>query len=381
MPLRATSLGFAGFTSRRGAYQILGLIPGTYAVQFSQCQGHLRYGSQWYRNKATLAAATRVRVTGGGTIRGVGAVLAVGGTITGQVRAAGTKAPLRGVCVAAIDQAAEAFGTAETNLAGHYTIPALPTGNYQLLFEPCGNQDLVSIIRPGVVHVTAPHATRINTALHVGGAVSGTVLGGSPTAKPQEGVCVDILPTNPNGIGVGAITEPNGTYAATGLAPGTYQVLFGDPTCGLNTAFAPRWYNDKLSQSTADTISVTVGATTSGIDATLPPGGLGAISGTVVTGPSKTPVSGECVTALNVTTTLGPLFSGGPPEVVPTQADGSYTLGFMLPGTYKVRFDTGCGASNFRTQWWDNATTETAATTVTVSPDATTKDIDAALQH
>lgn len=125
---------------------------------------------------------------------------------------------------------------------------------------------------------------------------------------------------------------------------------------------------------------MTAGQTTSSIGATLLPGGLGAISGTV-TGPSSVPVGGECVTALNVSATLGPLFSGGSPEVVATQADGSYTLGFLLPGTYKVRFDTGCGGSKFRTQWCDNAATASAATTVTVSANATTTGINAVLQH
>ncbi len=380
LPIPANASVQAFVTSRDGAYRATSLAPGTYAVEFGPCLGHPQYGNQWYRGKTTLAAATRVRVTSGGAVKGIGAVMTVGGSITGQIRAAGTNEPLRGACAVAIDNAAETGFEAETNATGHYTIEGLATGNYQLLFAPCDGQNLVTITRPGTVHVTAPRVTtHINAALPAGGTVSGTVLGGSPTATPQEGVCVDIVPTNPNGTYGEAVTAADGTYTATGLPTGSYQVLLGDPTCGLNTAFTPNWYNGKPSQSTADTITVTQGSTTSGIDASLLPGGLGAISGTV-TGPSSAPVAGECVTAFNISAALSPLFNGGLPEIAVTQADGSYSLGYLLPGTYKVEFSTGCGASKFGTQWWDDASTESAATTITVSGNATTTGINAGLQ-
>jgi hypothetical protein len=380
LPLTAATFVVAYPTNRHGAYRATGLAPGTYAVQFSPCGGHPRYGTQWYHGKATLAAATKVRVTGGGAVKGIGAVMTVGGSITGQVRAASSNTPVRGACVLAIDQAAEAGGTAVTNFTGHYTISGLATGNYQLLAGPCNGQNLATITRPGTVHVTAPHTTtHIDAALPDGGTVSGTVLGGSPTAKPQEGICVDIVPTNLYGYGAGVVTAADGTYSTNGLAAGAYQVLFGDPYCPFNDAFAPIWYNHKPSQSTADAVTVTAGATTSGINATLLPGGLGAISGTV-TGPSSAPVGRECVTAFNVSATLGTPFSVGPPEIAVTHPDGTYTLRYMLPGTYQVRFDVGCGGPKFSTQWWDDAATQPAATIITVSANTTTTGINASLQ-
>lgn len=66
--------------------------------------------------------------------------------------------------------------------------------------------------------------------------------------------------------------------------------------------------------------------------------------------------------------------------VAQTAADGSYTLVGLLPGQYKVEFSTGCGDSGFQTQWWNDAASAAAATTITVSADATVQHIDATLQ-
>src|SRR5260370_32840733 len=107
----------------------------------------------------------------------------------------------------------------------------------------------------------------------VGDTVTGTVRLGTSTAKPQGGIFIDVLPTSPNASPGFAITTPNGRYTVTGLPSGSYHAVFGDPTCPFNTSFAPQWYNGKPSQSTADAFTVTAGATTSGIGATLLPGG------------------------------------------------------------------------------------------------------------
>ena len=142
-------------------------------------------------------------------------------------------------------------------------------------------------------------------------------------------------------------------------------------------SLASQWYNGQPTQATADTVTVTAGGTTSGIDATLQP--FGTITGTV-TGPGQTPVSGECVTAIPI----GKDFAGFFPRRAKSRSrrrTGSYSLLDVQPGRYKVKFSTGCGDAGFKTQWWQNAGSAATATVITVGAGAAVTGIDAALTH
>jgi hypothetical protein len=178
-----------------------------------------------------------------------------------------------------------------------------------------------------------------------------------------SGVCVEADSPNPANLGGYAASGSgaHGRYLITGLAAGKYQVYF-DTSC-LNTAGAdlePQWYDNQPTQATADWVTVKVGVTTPSIDAALQPGSDGAITGTVsASGPSPTPLSGACVTAV-------PLPSGTAlPVVAVTKASG-YTLADLLPGRYKVRFSSGCGAAGYATQWWRHKTSQKTATVIQV---------------
>jgi hypothetical protein len=76
----------------------------------------------------------------------------------------------------------------------------------------------------------------------------------------------------------------------------------------------------------------------------------GTINGTVRTRAGKG-VSGECVTAVPAKPQFDLLYNYEPiPDVSAiTTATGSYTL-IALPGQYKIRFSTGCGAPNSPTR-------------------------------
>ena len=358
----------------KGRYQITGLAAGTYKVFFYACGGN--YASQWYRDRLTERAADPVRVRAGHTTAGIGAALAVGGTMSGRVVARATGKPVRNVCVQAYDSASQSFGFAQTGRTGRYLMRGLGTGRYSISFTPCyaSGPNLAISTRPGEVQVTAPHAvTGINARLAPGGSVSGLVTGGS---HPQIGVCVELVPVARGGSFGSAVTGQDGGYTATGLAAGRYQVYFNDPTCFLGgSQYAAQWYDGQPTQATAGTITVSAGGTTSGIDATLQP--LSGITGTV-TGPAHAPVGGECVTA----TPAGRGFAGSlPPEVAVTRPDGSYSLTALQPGGYKVEFTAGCGDTGFQAQWWKDAGSAGAATVITVGAGVTVAGIGAALKH
>lgn len=355
-----------------GRYKITGLASGRYKVFFYGCG--TRYASQWYHGRSTERAANPVRVSAGHTTTGIGAALAVGGTMSGRVVTRATGMPVRNVCVDAFDPATQAFGFAQTGKTGSYTMRGLATGRYSVSFTPCyaKGPNLVALTRPSLVRVIAPHAvTGISGRLAPGGSISGTVTGGS---HAQTGTCVEVVPTDPAGTFGFAFTGTDGTYTATGLAAGTYHLYFNDPGCGFGVPqFAAQWYDGQLTQTAASAVTVSVGKTTTAIDATLQP--FGEVTGTV-TDPAHAPVAGECVTAIPV----GKGFAGTlPPEIAISAKNGDYSLVSMQPGRYKVKFSAGCGDSGFATQWWKNAGSAAAATVLTVGPGAVVTGIDAAL--
>lgn len=357
-----------------GRYAIGGLSPGRYLVRFSNCvdnNSRPRYGTQWYRRKLTATFATPVVLRAGQPAAGINARLRVGGSISGVVTGPSNK-PLDDICAEAIDNHSQSFGFTETNLRGRYSVPALATGRYEMFFAPCadGLPNLGSVTRPGLVTVTAPHAvTGINIKLKPGGSASGTVTSGVAPTSPFASACVLLSPTNPNGSFGFAFTDQNGRYVAPDLAPGKYQALFGDPFCDLESegvdTLAPQWFNSQPTQATANDITVMAGHTTTGISAALQP--YGSIAGTV-TNAAQAGVSGECVTAVPMSTSADP-FTGIPeaPEIAISTSSGQYTLTDLAAGRYKVKFSVGCGDTGFATQWWDNASSEASATVITVA--------------
>src|SRR5258706_254470 len=370
--------GFA-VTKKDGSYVLRGMPAGSYVIHFVDCINRT-YGSRWYQHKASPQAGTPVTVTPGGATTGIDETLAPGGSISGLVRDS-SGAPLRGACVDAVDATAQSEGFARTDPTGHYTIPALSTGSYQLTFYPCIRRKppLAASARPGVVAVKAPSAVSgINGKLGIAGSIMGTAR--DSAGKLQAGVCVVGVPagTGNNSIASPA-TRPHRSYPLRRIRAGTYHVYIGDPFCGRGTqgqVLAPQWYKDQPSQATATDVTVTAGANTTGISAKLAAGGI--ISGTVTH--QSQPVAGECVTAYPVNATPDPL-SGQTlhPVIGVTASDGSYSLIDLLPGQYRVKFSIGCGDSGFTTLWWKQATSEQSASIVTATANGVVTGIDASL--
>jgi hypothetical protein len=314
-------------------------------------------------------------VRAGKTTSGIDGHLAVGGTISGRVRnMSGT--PLRNICVFAYNIRTDSYGFGTTGKAGTYRVPGLGTGRYTVEFSPCGNQNYVPVLS-GHARVTEPHTTPgVNATMHRGGSIAGVVTDGSPAGQPVSDVCIDVLSSNPGNIGGFSATGRGGSYRVSGLAAGKYQVYF-DPSCLLTTSttLAPQWYNDQTTQATANWVSVKVGLTTPSIDAALRPGSdTGDITGTVsASGPSATPLSGACVTAVPLPA------DSARPVVAVTKASG-YTLAGLPPGRYKVRFSSGCGATGYATQWWQEKTSQKTATVIWVSAGQDVSGVSASLR-
>src|SRR5262249_25490502 len=127
----------------------------------------------------------------------------------------------------------------------------------------------------------------VDVSLPRGAGISGTVT--NTHGKPVGGICVSFN-ISPGGFAF-TETNPHGTYSATGLDPGTYTVRFAGG-CGNKGSYLPQYYNGKLTQATADPITLTAGHVTTGIDAVMQPAAT--ISG-VLTDPAGHRLSGVCV--------------------------------------------------------------------------------------
>ena len=205
------------------------------------------------------------------------------------------------------------------------------------------------------------------TPLSTDATISGTVtaVGGGDLA----GICVEAF-LNGTGIAAATPTAANGTYTISGLAPGSYGVLFV-PGCGGGD-FASQWYNGTTSgtQSAPGTlVAVTATSPATGINAAMSAGT--SISGTVSASLGGAHLAGICVNAFPV----GGTNSAGTADT--SAADGTYTVGGLLPGSYDVEFSAGSCGGSYVTQWFNGTPTGASsmsgamAVAVTVASPAT----------
>jgi hypothetical protein len=189
------------------------------------------------------------------------------------------------------------------------------------------------------------------------GGISGTVTD-SHTA-PIPSVVVSVYDSSRNFV-TSAFTDAKGSYAVGALAPGSYEVGF-QSTSGN---FAPQYYDNKSSIGSADPVTVSSGATTPQIDATLAQGGQ--VTG-IIQDTSHAGIAGEAVEVLDSHGTV--LGSAN------TAPDGSYTVVGLGTGTDYVQFSGG----NYVTQYFNDKSTLAAANPVAVTAGSTTGGINATM--
>jgi len=371
-------------TKADGSYDIGGLVTGNYRVRFEDYSWD--YLTEYFNDKvgADFSVGDNVGVTVGQTTADIDATLAAYGHITGTIRNAGgvglggTDVTI-GVTVYRSDGAGGwAWArNGQTGAGGAYDINGLTTGTYRLYFSDFGGgylpeyyDDAPDLETADDVSVIVGATTaNIDATLAAYGHVSGTVT--SAAAAPLADVTVTVY--RPDGSGGWAWfrnvqTVADGGYDINGLDTGSYRVGFED-SAGM---YVPEFFADKPDIDSADDVSVTVGSTTAAVDATLVE--RGHITGTV-TDSSGAGLAGIMVKAYRPDG-IGP---GGwyCPYSGSTAADGSYDVGHLDTGGYRVMFVSSSG--DYLTECYSDKPDLGSADVVDVTAGETTPDIDATL--
>ena len=214
----------------------------------------------------------------------------------------------------------------------------------------------------------------LSSTLSQAGSISGTVTGPDETT-PLENIYVIAYQRIDDGDGGNWIfaqvttTNLEGSYSLGGLAGGIYQVHFYG-----TSDYVGEYYDNATMLGAGTDIPVAAATTVSGINASLATASR--ITGTVTGPDDSTPLENINVMAYQW---IDDGAGGGwsPVDASSTAADGSYVLGGLAAGTYRVQFSHGSG--NYVTECYNNAPNLDAATDIVVNDASTANDINASL--
>lgn len=298
--------------------------------------------------------------------------------ISGRVTAPDGVTPLAGITVQARFEEFSWYG-ALTNSNGEYTFSGLPAATYKIRFE----DNALNTYRSEWHNDAADYAgassfvlgetdvaSDVNASLAVGGRLIGTVTadsGGAALAGIQASAYRFVTtPSFSYWETVKTVTsQANGSYDIGGLDDGAYRLGFLDPAGN----YAREYHDNKTDVGIADSISLTSAAsvTTNASLATA-----SRIQGTV-TNDSGSSLQGIYVYAYRSN-------GGGSWSYLGqalTQADGSYDLGGLAQGTYRIEFHDSEGF-HVR-EYYDDAPGFGSATDIAVGASVTLTGYDAEL--
>lgn len=345
--------GYAENLSGNSASYVVNRLPtGSYKVWTYNTQGYL---DRYYNNKPDESSADAVGVTLGLTTSGINFTLSLGGKITGTVTLPGAASVYVDITATNTSSGDEYSGSA-INFAGSdstYAIIGLPTGTYKVraydlyfnyLDEYYNDKPDSTSADPVSVTAGSTHSG-IDFTLSLGGIIKGTL--SSSTKGPLKGISVTAYSTPNRSVYRYATSNASGIYRVTGLRSGYYKIFASG-----DTTYASRFYSNKNTWSTADSVSVSAPDSATGKDFSLEVGG--SISGYVYGG--GVPLSGVSVIVYGFFD-LWPVF-----KFTETSVDGSYKIGGLHTGKYTVLALIECNQ-----MWYNNKPYSSPPDSVTVT--------------
>ncbi len=323
------------------------------------------YAREVYNNVAHLGQGTIIAVGDEENVVGIDASLELAATISGTVTESDGSAPLSGIWVTAYlwDSEWVAVSYASTDATGAYTIQSLFPGTYRIefidyngiyaseVYDDKANLDLGT----NLVVTAGSTTTNINASLAPGATIKGTITQ-SDGITPIHGIAAEAYQKE-GGVWrfKGTGTSRSGNYEITGLAAGTYRVVFTD----WNLYYVGEVYDNATDIEAGTDIVVTGGATVEAINASLDT--MPTLAGRVTGSDESTPVSGILVTPyrLEAGVWVEQHWCTGI-----SGADGTFLLQRLNPGTFRIGFHDYDG--DYLDGFWANAETLETATDIVV---------------
>ena len=253
--------------------------------------------AEYYNDSYERTGAEVVDVNAGSVITGIDASLTLGGQIRGQVAGATDGQPIAEACVRIHDTddelaAGPFYGTSpyhcgethesNTDSTGTYTVTAVVPGSYDVEFAPPWDNllhvaeyysDTYTIANAETVTVTAGGINSgINALLTLGGQIRGKVTSSRNNELINDLVVTTYAMRGSETISRTTITGPGGAYTVTNLLPGANRVHFDTGASWTSSwphSHHNEYYDNQLTLALADSVTVTSGTVSSGIDAEL----------------------------------------------------------------------------------------------------------------
>jgi protocatechuate 3,4-dioxygenase beta subunit len=325
----------SGNSSSDGTYKIDGLPSGEYKIHFNKYQSP--YVSQYFGGVADSDSASPLRVALGEALTGKNVVLPIGARISGTVRDTSGQS-LAGVTVSA-NAGIFSQSSTQTGSDGTYALQGLEAGSYLVDFRPPSgstaaaeywNNKTLATADPIVVALGDIAAGK-DVVLATGASIAGVATDAQGNAL--TGVLVTAFGTLAT---VTATSGSDGSYVLPGLPTGAYKLSFEAGTSGKN--LATQWWSNRISRSTANTLSVTEGQVMTGKNVTMAVGAT--VSGTIRDSAGN-PLSGAHIELFPVAETPfeWPADTFYSRLRADTAGDGTFSITGLTQGSFTLRAD------------------------------------------
>jgi flagellar hook capping protein FlgD len=363
-------------TNSSGVYSITSLAAGQYYLRVDPTVTD-PYVDQYYPGVFLESQAAVINVAASGTVT-INFSLERGATLSGHILNAVSGAAISDIDLDVYSSDRVIIGSidATSALDGSYLLGRFPAGTYYVRGDPAPGQPYVlsyydrksSLASATPVQVSGiGNIGGIDIHLSPGGWISGTVANSNGTIL-LAGIDIDVF--NSSGVFLtdyDGMTDANGAFIVS-VPPGSYYIM-ADPTA--EQQYVDTYYPDKPTFTGAELVSVSAGATASGINIRAPWGGT--ISG-FVRNAGLAPLAGIKTVILDTNFNVVKGASGL------SGADGSFLAGALVPGTYLVRAD-GDSANGYAFQYFDGKILRSQAQWVTVAQGQNTPNINFALDR